>query len=80
MLDVTDPGLTLGDVENEDYVISILRMASGTLSVCEANRAAVGEQNNYAFEVHGMVHPEGAVELSTAEEQGAVVTEGVHSG
>ena len=28
-------------------------MASGTLSVCEANRAAVGEQNNYAFEVHG---------------------------
>jgi predicted dehydrogenase len=33
--------------------VAILRMASGTLSVCEANRAAVGEQNNYAFEVHG---------------------------
>ena len=42
-----------GEVENEDYVVAILRMASGTLSVCEANRAAVGEQNNYAFEVHG---------------------------
>src|SRR4051794_21842677 len=27
--------------------------AGGVLAVCEANRAAVGEQNNYAFEVHG---------------------------
>ena len=53
MLDVTEPGLAFGDVENEDYVVAILRMASGALSVCEANRAAVGEQNNYAFEVHG---------------------------
>ena len=57
VLDVTDPGLTFGDVENEDYVVAILKMASGTpgglLAVCEANRAAVGEQNNYAFEVHG---------------------------
>jgi predicted dehydrogenase len=53
VLDVTDPGLTFGEVENEDYVVAILRMASGALSVCEANRAAVGEQNNYALEVHG---------------------------
>ena len=53
MLDVTDPGLIFGEVENEDYVVAILKMASGTLCVCEANRAAVGEQNNYAFEVHG---------------------------
>jgi predicted dehydrogenase len=53
VLDVTEPGLAFGEVENEDYVLAILRMASGTLSVCEANRAAVGEQNNYAFEVHG---------------------------
>jgi predicted dehydrogenase len=53
VLDVTEPGLTFGEVENEDYVVAILKMASGTLSVCEANRAAVGEQNNYAFEVHG---------------------------
>ncbi len=53
VLDVTEPGLTFGEVENEDYVVAILKMASGALSVCEANRAAVGEQNNYAFEVHG---------------------------
>jgi predicted dehydrogenase len=53
VLDVDDPGLSFGEVENEDYVVAILRMASGALSVCEANRAAVGEQNNYAFEVHG---------------------------
>lgn len=53
VLDVNDPGLRFGEVGNEDYVVAILRMASGTLSVCEANRAAVGEQNNYAFEVHG---------------------------
>jgi predicted dehydrogenase len=53
VLDVDDPSLTFGEVENEDYVVAILRMASGALSVCEANRAAVGEQNNYGFEVHG---------------------------
>jgi predicted dehydrogenase len=53
VLDVDDPGLTFGEVENEDYVVAILRMSSGVLSMCEANRAAVGEQNNYAFEVHG---------------------------
>ncbi len=57
VLDVDQPGLTFGDVENEDYVVAILKLASGTpgglLAVCEANRAAVGEQNNYAFEVHG---------------------------
>jgi predicted dehydrogenase len=53
VLDVDDPGLELGEVENEDYVVAILTMASGALSVCEANRAAVGEQNNYALEVHG---------------------------
>jgi predicted dehydrogenase len=53
VLDVDDPDLAFGAVENEDYVVAILRMASGALTVCEANRAAVGEQNNYAFEVHG---------------------------
>jgi predicted dehydrogenase len=53
VLDVDDPDLTFGEVENEDYVVAVLRMASGAISVCEANRAAVGEQNNYAFEVHG---------------------------
>jgi predicted dehydrogenase len=53
VLDIDDPGLSFGEVENEDYVVAVLRMASGAISVCEANRAAVGEQNNYAVEVHG---------------------------
>jgi predicted dehydrogenase len=53
VLDVSEPGLSFGAVENEDYVVAILRMSSGALGTCEANRAAVGEQNNYAFEVHG---------------------------
>jgi predicted dehydrogenase len=53
VLDADDPDLELGEVENEDYVVALLRMPGGVLSVCEANRAAVGEQNNYAFEVHG---------------------------
>lgn len=53
VLDLDAPGLSLGEVENEDYVVAILRMTSGVLAVCEANRAAVGEQNNYALEVHG---------------------------
>jgi len=53
VLDVDEPGLSFGEVENEDYVVAVLRMASGAISVCEADRAAVGEQNNYAFEVHG---------------------------
>ena len=53
VLDVEDPSLEFGEVENEDYVVAVLKMASGAVSVCEANRAAVGEQNNYALEVHG---------------------------
>jgi predicted dehydrogenase len=53
VLDVADPGITFGPVENEDYVVAILRMASGALGICEADRGAVGEQNNYALEVHG---------------------------
>ena len=53
VLDVADPTLAFGEVENEDYVVAIAQMASGALSVCEADRAAVGEQNSYTFEVHG---------------------------
>jgi predicted dehydrogenase len=53
VLDVDQPGLTFGEVENEDYVVALLRMRSGGLCVCEASRTAVGEQNNYALEVHG---------------------------
>ena len=46
-------GGELGPVENEDYVGSLLRFASGARGVLEASRVAVGEQNNYGFEVHG---------------------------
>jgi predicted dehydrogenase len=46
-------GGELGPVENEDYVSSQLRMSSGARVVLEASRVAVGEQNNYGFEIHG---------------------------
>lgn len=46
-------GGELGPVENEDYVSSQLRLASGARAVLEASRVAVGAQNNYGFEVHG---------------------------
>jgi len=40
-------------VENEDHVLALLRFDSGARGVLEASRASVGEQNSYAFEVHG---------------------------
>ena len=43
----------MGPVENEDYVTSLVRFASGARGVLEASRIAVGEQNNYGFEIHG---------------------------
>ena len=46
-------GGEMGPVENEDYVASLLRFASGARGVLEASRVSVGEQNNYGFEVHG---------------------------
>jgi predicted dehydrogenase len=46
-------GGEMGAVENEDYVAALLRFASGARGVIEASRVAVGEQNNYGFEVHG---------------------------
>jgi len=46
-------GGELGPVENEDYVSSQLRLASGARAVLEASRVAVADQNNYGFEVHG---------------------------
>ena len=42
-----------GPVENEDYVTTLLRFASGARGVLEASRVAVGEQNDYGFAVHG---------------------------
>jgi predicted dehydrogenase len=43
----------MGSVENEDYVSSLLRFASGARGVLEASRVSVGEQNNYGFDIHG---------------------------
>jgi len=40
-------------VENEDYASSLLRFASGARATLEASRVAVGEQNNYGFDIHG---------------------------
>ena len=42
-----------GPVENEDYVVALARLASGVPLTLESSRAAVGDQNNYGFEVHG---------------------------
>jgi predicted dehydrogenase len=46
-------GGEMGPVENEDYISSLLRFASGARGTLEASRIAVGEQNNYGFEIHG---------------------------
>ncbi len=42
-----------GAVENADYLGSLLRLACGARVQLEASRVAVGEQNNYGFEIHG---------------------------
>jgi predicted dehydrogenase len=41
------------EVENEDYVIAQMRLASGARCSLEASRISVGEQNAYGFEIHG---------------------------
>jgi len=46
-------GGEMGPVENEDYLSSLLRFASGARGTLEASRVAVGEQNNYGFDIHG---------------------------
>ena len=43
----------MGAVENEDFVSALLRLGSGGRCTLEACRVAVGEQNNYGFEIHG---------------------------
>ncbi len=46
-------GGELGLVENEDWMSSLLRYASGARVSLEASRVAVSQQNNYGFEIHG---------------------------
>ena len=48
-----DPEAPKGAVENEDYVMAMLRTRAGVLVALECSRVAVGEQNNYGIEVHG---------------------------
>ncbi|MFE4835238.1 Gfo/Idh/MocA family protein [Arthrobacter sp. NPDC056691] len=40
-------------VENEDFVIALLRFENGAKGVLQASRASVGEQNSYGFQIHG---------------------------
>ena len=51
--DPNDPNVTMGEVENEDYVACLMRTLSGVSVMMESSRAAVGDQNHYVFEVHG---------------------------
>ncbi len=46
-------GGTRKPVENEDYLLALLRFADGSKGSLEASRASVGEQNAYVIEVHG---------------------------
>ncbi|MDA8101673.1 MAG: Gfo/Idh/MocA family oxidoreductase [Nitrospiraceae bacterium] len=46
-------GGEMGEVENEDFVTSLVRFSSGAVGVVEASRVATGEQNAYGFEIHG---------------------------
>lgn len=46
-------GGRMGEVENEDYLGCLLRLAGGARVTLEASRVSVGEQNNYGFDVHG---------------------------
>jgi predicted dehydrogenase len=54
----TSEGGTLGSVENEDVLWSIVRFEQGVTGTIESSRVAVGPQARYAFELHGS---EGAV-------------------
>ena len=42
-----------GPVENADYLACLLRTTSGVPVFLEGSRAAVGDQNNYGFDVRG---------------------------
>lgn len=50
--DIASGGPT-GPVENEDVAIAIAHTESGVRVVMESSRIAVGDQNNYGFEIHG---------------------------
>lgn len=52
-VDLNDPDLEFGPVENEDYICALLRMANGARVTYEAGRSSIGDQCNYGFHIHG---------------------------
>ena len=48
-----DADSATGEVENLDYVSVLGRVAGGAIVTLEASRVAVGDQNDYGFEIHG---------------------------
>jgi len=56
--DLDDPDLEFGEVENEDYFCSLLRLTNGARVTYEAGRSSIGDQCNYGFHIHGT---EGAI-------------------
>lgn len=82
VVDPDDPTVPKGDVENEDFVSTLMRTSSGVIVSLESSRAAVGGQNAYEFEVHGTqglvawdFRRPGQLEISTGTEyQGQPIT------
>lgn len=50
--EIAEGGAT-GEVENLDYLSGLMRTRDGVLVQLEGSRVAVGDQNNYGFEVRG---------------------------
>lgn len=50
--DIAEGG-PMGAVENEDVAMALLRTKNDVRVILEASRIAVGDQNNYGFEIHG---------------------------
>ncbi len=53
VVDIDDPTVEFGTVENEDYLNALVRTAGGALVTYEASRTSVGDQCTYGFTVHG---------------------------
>jgi predicted dehydrogenase len=51
--DPDDPDVAKGEVENQDFVSTLVRTASGVRVLYEASRTSVGDQCTYGFVVHG---------------------------
>ena len=53
VVDIDDPSVEFGTVENEDYLSTLVLTASGARVTYEASRTSVGDQCTYGFTVHG---------------------------